>query len=66
MNNVKVYDEKIILGISFGFLGLTALFTLLYQQLVLRMILIVILLILIFIYRNKFIRAFKKIKSNKV
>lgn len=63
MNNTKVYEGKIILGISISFLVLAASFTLLYNYLFLRYILILVIVAGALYKRMKIINTFKKIKN---
>lgn len=65
MNGQKVYDGKMILLISLIFLSLAALFTMLYDFLILRYLLLVLLVLLLIYYKRKILTTFKKIRKGK-
>lgn len=65
MNETKVYNEKIILCISLGFLALGTVFTMLYTNTILRYIALIVILIIISFNISKISEILKKIKTDK-
>lgn len=65
MDGIKVYSEKIILGISFGFLTISMIFMLLYTNTFLRYLAIVLILTIISFNIDKLSGALKKIGAEK-
>lgn len=63
LNNVKVYDLKIIVLISTAFLGLSALLMATYNLIVIRYSIIIVSMIAVIIKRNFFINIIKEIKK---
>ena len=65
MNGTKVYNEKIILGISLGFLALGTVFMILYTNAILRYIALIVISIIISFNISKITEIFKKIRTEK-
>lgn len=61
--NVRIYDMKIIVGISLLFLVLSLILMLFYEAPIVRYSLIIIVLIIVFIKREKVIGLFKEMKK---
>lgn len=63
MNSVKVFDGKILFGISALIIVISFVMTLLYNYIVLRLVIIGIIMIVTFIFRKKIIEIYKILRS---
>lgn len=64
--NGNLYNEKVIIGMSFLIIGLTVVQNFLYQHLIIRYIIVVVILAIAFIKRNLVIGILKSIRKGEV